>query len=335
MTDNPCRINGIGGYAPSRVIDNAYLATLVDTNDEWIVSRTGIKERRMAAPGEFCSDLALAAAQEALANSGIDRERISHVVLATCTGDCVFPSTATIVARKLGLKDVPAFDISAACAGFLYGLEIARGFVANSADSCVLLLAAEVLTSRCNWQDRSTCVLFGDGGGACLVTGAGFPHGRGLNAELTDVISKADGAHTDLLYIRGGGSSLPYKAGDVIGDEYFIHMDGREVYKHAVRNMTAISREVLERNGLASGDIDLVIPHQANQRIIEAVAGRLEMPEERVFMNVHAYGNTSAASIPLALYEAQSEGRLQPGMNVLITTFGAGLVWSAALLKIV
>lgn len=334
MADNLCRINGIGAYAPSRVIDNAYLATLVDTNDEWIVSRTGIKERRMAAPGEFCSDLALAAAKEALARSGIDKECISHVVLATCTGDCVFPSTATIVAHKLGLKDVPAFDISAACAGFLYGLEIARGFVTASPGACVLLLAAEVLTARCNWQDRSTCVLFGDGGGACLVTGADFPRGRGLNAELTDVISKADGAYTDLLYIRGGGSSLPYKAGDVIGDEYFIHMDGREVYKHAVRNMTAISREILERNGLSSQDIDLVIPHQANQRIIEAVTGRLEVPAERVFMNVHAYGNTSAASIPLALYEAQNAGRLQPGMNVLITTFGAGLAWSAALLRI-
>ena len=335
MADKICRINGIGAYAPSRVIDNAYLATLVDTNDEWIVARTGIKERRMAAPGEFCSDLALAAAKRALEHSGIDKERITHVILATCTGDCVFPSTATIVAHKLGLNGVPAFDISAACAGFLYGLEIAQGFVAASADACVLLLAAEVLTARCNWEDRGTCVLFGDGGGACLVTGANFPPGRDLNAELTDIITKADGAHTELLYIRAGGSSQPYKAGDVVGDEYFIHMDGREVYKHAVRSMTAISQEILARNGLAGSDIDLVIPHQANQRIIEAVAGRLGVAEERVFMNVHAYGNTSAASIPLALYEAQSEGRLRAGMNVLITTFGAGLTWSSALLKVV
>ena len=335
MADNLCRINGIGAYTPSRVIDNAYLATLVDTNDEWIVSRTGIKERRMAAPGEFCSDLALAAAKEALTGSGVAKERISHVILATCTGDCVFPSTASIVASKLGLKDVPAFDISAACAGFLYGLEISRGLVAQAPEGCVLLLAAEVLTSRCNWQDRSTCVLFGDGGGACLVTGSEFSKGSGLNAVLIDVITKADGAYTDLLYIRAGGSSQPYKAGDVIGDEYFIHMDGREVYKHAVRSMTAASREILARNGLSGADIDLVIPHQANQRIIEAVAGRLDVDEGRVFMNVHAYGNTSAASIPLALYEAENEGRLKSGMHVLITTFGAGLVWSAALLKIV
>ena len=335
MADNLCRINGIGAYAPARVIDNAYLATLVDTNDEWIVSRTGIRERRMVAPGEFCSDLALAAAEEALKRSGIAKEHISHVILATCTGDCVFPSTASIVAHKLGLKDVPAFDISAACAGFLYGLEISRGLAAQSPDACVLLLAAEVLTSRCNWLDRSTCVLFGDGGGAWLVTGSEFPRGRGLNAELMDVITRADGAYTDLLYIRGGGSSLPYKVGDIIGDEYFIHMDGREVYKHAVRNMAAVSREIIERNGLSGADIDLVIPHQANQRIIEAVAGRLGVPVESVFMNVHAYGNTSAASIPLALYEAENEGRLKPGMRVLITTFGAGLTWSSALLKII
>ena len=330
-----CRINGIGAYAPDRVIDNAYLATLVDTNDEWIVARTGIKERRMVAAGEFCSDLALAAARKALADSGIAKEQISHVILGTCTGDCVFPSTASIVAHKLGLKDVPAFDISAACAGFLYGLEIAQGFVAHAPEACVLLMGAEVLTSRCNWRDRSTCVLFGDGGGACLVTGAGFQRGQGFNAEVVDIISKADGAHTDLLCIRGGASSQPYKPGDIIGDEYFIHMDGREVYKHAVRSMTGISREILERNGLSGDDIDLVIPHQANQRIIEAVTGRLGVPEERVFLNVHAYGNTSAASIPLAMYEAAGQGRLKPGMNVLMTTFGAGLTWSAALLKVV
>ena len=334
MADNPCRINGIGAYVPTRVIDNAYLATLVDTNDEWIVSRTGIKERRMVAPGEACSDLALAAATESLRRSGVAKESISHVVMATCTGDCVFPSTASIVAHKLGLKDVPAFDISAACAGFLYGLEIARGFVAQSSDACVLLLAAEVLTSRCNWQDRGTCVLFGDGSGACLVSGPDFPRGNSLNAEMTDIITRADGAYTDLLYIRAGGSSQPYHAGDVIGDEYFIHMDGREVYKHAVRSMTGVCREILERNGLSGADIDLVIPHQANQRIIEAMAARLDVTEEQLFLNVHAYGNTSAASIPLALYEAENQGRLRSGMKVLITTFGAGLAWGAALFKV-
>jgi 3-oxoacyl-[acyl-carrier-protein] synthase-3 len=334
MTSNLCRINGIGAYVPSRVIDNAYLATLVDTSDEWITSRTGIKERRMAAPGEFCSDLALAATKEALKRSGVAKERISHVILGTCSGDCVFPSTASIVAHKLGLKDIPAFDISAACSGFLYSLEIARGFAAQSADACVLVLAAEVLTPRCNWKDRSTCVLFGDGGGACLVTGPEFPRGLGLNAELADIITKADGAYTDLLYTRAGGSSLPYKAGDVISDEYFIQMDGREVYKHAVRNMTDVSLEILARNGLSGADIDLVIPHQANQRIIEAVTNRLRVAEERVFLNVQFYGNTSAASIPLALYEAENEGRLRPGMNVLITTFGAGFTWAAALLKV-
>ena len=334
MSGKP-RLNGIGAYVPAHVIDNAYLSTLVETSDEWIVSRTCIKERRMAAPGEFCSDLALAAANAALTRSGIAKERITHVVLATCTGDCVFPSTASIVAHKLGLVGVPAFDISAACSGFLCGLEIAQGFVAHRPDACVLLLAAEVLTSRCNWNDRSTCVLFGDGGGASLITGPDFPRGNDLNAELVDVLTRADGAHTDLLYIRAGGSSLPYKAGDVIGDEYFIHMDGREVYKNAVRNMTEISREILERNGLDFASIDLVIPHQANQRIIEAVASRLGITEDRLFINVHAYGNTSAASIPLALYEAQNEGRLRPGMNVLITTFGAGLVWASALLRVV
>lgn len=335
MSHKPCRLNGIGAYVPERIIDNAYLSTLVDTTDEWIVTRTGIKERHMVAPGEFCSDLALAAAQRVLARSGIAKERISHVILATCTGDCVFPSTATIVAHKLGLKNVPAFDISAACAGFLYGLEIAQGLVSHAPDACVLLLAAEVLTSRCNWNDRTTCVLFGDGGGASLITGPDFAPGNDFNAELTDVLTRADGAHTDLLYIRAGGSSLPYKAGDVIGDEYFIHMDGREVYKNAVRSMTEICREILERNGLDFASVDLVIPHQANQRIIEAVASRLGVPEDRLFINVQSYGNTSAASIPLALYDAGNAGRLAPGMNILITTFGAGLTWSAALLKVV
>ncbi len=335
MTVRTCRLNGIGAYTPARVIDNAYLAGMVDTSDEWIVSRTGIKERRMAAPGEICSDIAFAAAEELLKRSGVDKNMISHVVLGTCSGDYIFPSTATVVANKLGLHGQPAFDISAACAGFLYGLEISRGLVAQSADTCVLLLASELLTSRVNWADRSTCVLFGDAGGATLVTGPDFPKGNDLNFELVDVLSKADGAYTDLLYSRGGSSIHPYKAGDVVGDEYFINMEGREVYKHAVRNMTGISRELLERNGMAADDVDLVIPHQANQRIIEAVADRLKVGEDRLFMNVQWYGNTSAASIPLALYEAGNAGRLKAGMRVLITTFGAGLTWSAALLKVV
>ena len=326
-------IRSFGHALPKRIVTNDELARFLDTSDEWIQSHTGIQSRRVLTGGETLSALGAQAAEMALERAGMTAADIDYILCSTTRGEMFFPSTACLVQQKIG-AGCPCLDINAGCTGFLYALDTADALLESGKAKRLLIVCAEQLSRLTDWTDRSTCVLFGDGGGACLLTGADFPRGRDLNAQLTDVISKADGAYTDLLYIRGGGSSLPYKAGDVIGDEYFIHMDGREVYKHAVRSMTAISREILERNGLSSQDIDLVIPHQANQRIIEAVTGRLEVPAERVFMNVHAYGNTSAASIPLALYEAKNEGRLQPGMNVLITTFGAGLAWSSALLRI-
>lgn len=327
---SPSLLRGFGAYAPERILTNADIESMVETTDEWITTRTGIRQRHVVAPGQTTSDLAVEAARAALADAALDTADITHVLVATCTPDASCPNTACIVARKLGMTGVMALDCNAACSGFLYGLELAQGIVAARPASRVLLVAAEALSLRCNWKDRTTCVLFGDGAGATVVT-ADVDTTQGT-AVLEDSIVTSDGSLGDLLTI-GGGTANPYAIGDSVGEEYFVRMQGRDVFKHAVRSMTQVCNDLLARNGFTTEDVDLVIPHQANLRIIEAVGDRLGFASEKVFVNVHDFGNTSAASIPLALADARAQGRIRPGMRVLLTTFGGGFTWGAALLR--
>lgn len=326
----PSLLRGFGAYAPERVLTNADIETMVETTDEWITTRTGIRQRHVVAPGQAASDLAVEAAHAALADAALTTGDITHVLVATCTPDASCPNTACIVSRKMGMTGVMALDCNAACSGFLYGLELANGLVTARPDARVLLIATEALSLRCNWKDRTTCVLFGDGAGATVITGDGA--GGDGGASLEDIIVTSDGSLGDLLTI-GGGTAHPYAIGDTIGEEYFVRMQGRDVFKHAVRSMAQVSNELLTRNGLTIADVDLVIPHQANLRIIEAVGDRLGVDAAKVFVNVHDFGNTSAASIPIALADARAQGRIRPGMRVLLTTFGGGFTWGAALLR--
>lgn len=319
-------MHALGAYVPEEVISNQQLETLVDTSSEWIISRTGIESRRRLAPEQNASDLGYEAAREALAASGLEPAQISHVIAATTTPDYMSPSVAAIIAGRLGTPHAMAFDFSAACSGFIYGLSIAGAFLARDAGARVLLVCTEALSRRVNWQDRSTCVLFGDGATACVLDAN--PHGA--RAKIIDVICHSDGTQKDLITV-GGGSLCRYAAGEPVGEDFFIAMKGHDTYKFAVRNMVAVCEELLSRNGLGIDDISLFVPHQANIRIIEAVGARLKI--DRVFTNVARYGNTSAASIPLALWEAQADGSLKPGALVMITGFGAGLTWGAALLR--
>lgn len=323
-------IRGLGFHVPERILTNQELERMVDTSDEWITTRTGIKERRLVAPGEACSDLALKAGHRALADASMQPEELTHIFVPTVTADYVCPSTACLLAERLGLRGRMALDLNAACSGFVYSLQLARGQVALEPHAKILITATDVLSSRTNFQDRTTCVLFGDGSGAAVVTA---DDGAPALARIVDVRVASDGGCADLLAIPGGGSRISYAQGHIVGEEYFIQMNGREVYKNAVRNMEAISLEVLERNNLSGEDIDLFLPHQANLRIIEALAKKLGAPMDKVFVNVDRYGNTSAASVPIALAEARETGRIKPGYKVLVSTFGAGFTWGSALLE--
>ena len=322
-------ILGFGAYTPERRMSNDELTRLVDTSDEWIVSRSGIKARHILADEEQNSDAGTRAALQALSDANLAPEAITHVLTATCTPDYLCcPSTACIISSKLGIHGEMAFDISAACSGFVYGLDLARGILSANPDAKILLVATEALTRRLNWQDRGTSVLFGDGAGA-MILGTGE---CAKKAELVDTKCRADGAQHLLLTV-GGGSNHRYELGDAVQPDFYIQMQGREVFKMAVRSLTSICRELLERNNLEVKDIDLFIPHQANLRIIEAVGSRLAMEHDKIFVNVDEHGNTSAASIPLALREAWELGRITPGMRVLLSTFGGGFTWGAALLQ--
>lgn len=324
-------ILGLGSFVPDTVLTNDDLAQLVDTSDEWITTRTGVKERRILARGETNSDMGSAAAERALADAKVSPEEITHVLYSTCTGDFIVPSQACLVADRIGIKGRYALDINAACSGFLYGLETAAGLIAAKPAAKVLLIAAEALTHRVNWEDRSTCVLFGDGGAATVLAA---DTGKEVFGKLVDIETSSDGSLGPLLHFGGlPGSGRPYAVGDPVGPEFFVQMNGRDVFKHAVRNMATISKEVLDRNGLSIEDIDLVVPHQANMRIIDAVAARLDVPREKLYVNLPRTGNTSTVSIPLAFDEARREGCLVKGMRVLACTFGGGLTWSAALFE--
>ncbi len=324
-----CYLRGFGSFAPPKVLTNDDLATFVETSDEWIKTRTGIEQRHIVDPGQCTSDLVTEAAKAALNDASLAVADLTHILVATFTPDAYCPNTACVVEDKLGTKGLMAMDMSAACSGFVYGLQVARGLVSISDNATILLSGAETMSSRTNWKDRNTCVLFGDAAGAVVISPTPGPN----CAELIDVEVSSDGALRDLLTVTGGGSSMPYTLDQPVPAEHFVMMQGREVFKHAVRSMTSVCETLLERNGLTNADIDLLIPHQANMRIIDAVGKKLDMPEGKVFVNLQKYGNTSAASIPLALADARAQGAIKPGMTVLLTTFGGGFTWGSALLK--
>ena len=328
-------IQGLGTYVPTKRITNVDLMSLVDTNDEWIVSRTGIKARHMLADDENGSDAGTEAALKALEDAGITAEDITHVLTATCTPDYLCPSTACIISGKIGSHGAMAFDLNAACTGFVYGLDVANSILAGKPGAKVLLVGSEAFTRRLNWEDRTTCILFGDGAAAAVLTNgdAGTPKRCLPSApRLRDVRCGADGRQYPLLTV-GGGTNRNYKPGDPVQDDFYLQMQGREVFKQAVRSLSAVCSELLEDNGLTLEDIDLFIPHQANLRIIVAVGDRLKLGSKKIFVNLDEYGNTSAASIPLGIGDACAQGRIRPGSRVLLSAFGGGFTWGAALLE--
>ena len=328
-------IQGLGTYVPAKRITNDDLASRVDTNDDWIVSRTGIKARHMLADDENGSDAGTEAARRALDDAGIAPEAVTHVLTATCTPDYLCPSTACIISGKLGTHGAMALDLNAACTGFVYGLDVASGLLAGTPDAKILLVGSEAFTRRLNWNDRTTCILFGDGAAAVVMTrgDAGIPAScLPCAPRLRDVQCGADGRQYRLLTV-GGGTARDYRPGDPVRDDFYLQMQGREVFKLAVRSLSSVCTELLARNGLSLGDVDLFIPHQANLRIIEAVGDRLKLGSDKVFVDLDEYGNTSAASIPLALGDACRRGRVRAGSRVLVSAFGGGFTWGAALLE--
>ncbi len=320
-------IVGVGGCVPERVVTNRELESLVDTSDEWIRERTGIIERRIVRPEQSTSDLAVCAAQRALADAGVEPDAVDLIIVATATPDMLFPATASLVQERLGCKTAGAFDLSAGCTGFLYGLITGAQFIIAGTYRTVLVIGADVLSKITDWEDRSTCVLFGDGAGAVVLQPV--PAGYGLLASCLG----SDGSGADLLKMPAGGSRLPASALTVEKGLHYLHMNGREVFRFAVRILGEAASGVIRTAGLRQADIDLFIPHQANIRIIEAAAKRLELPMERVLVNVDRYGNTSSASIPLGLDEVVRSGRLAHGDRVVMVAFGAGLTWAAAAIR--
>ncbi|HQY05216.1 MAG TPA: beta-ketoacyl-ACP synthase III [Lacunisphaera sp.] len=322
-------IAGVGSYAPSKVLTNDDLSKMVDTSDEWIYTRSGIRERRIAAADEACSDLAVKAAMAALADAKLQASDIDLLIVATASPDTPLPSTACFVQHKLGVPaHATCFDIAAACSGFLYALEIAYGQLLTNRYKRALIIGAEKLSTVTDWTDRTTCVLFGDAAGAAVLHKVDQPGIGILGSDLG-----ADGEFADNLYISAGGSKRPADAKSVEERAHCIRMNGREVFKSAVRVMETVAREMMEQHNLTPDQINLVIPHQANIRIIESLAGSLKVPMDRVYVNLDRYGNTSSASIPLALDEARRAGRIKPGDLTLLVAFGAGLTYGATLIR--
>ena len=322
-----CAITGVGSYVPKRVLTNADLEKIVDTTDDWITSRTGIRERRTAAEDEYTSTMGIAAARIALERAGVDAADLDLIIVATITPDMPFPATACIVQQELGAAKAAAFDLEAACTGFLYALEIGRQFIDNGTYQNVLIIGAEKLSSIIDWKDRNTCVLFGDGAGAAVLQ-----HRADSRGVLATRLG-SDGGKANILAMPGGGCRQPATVNSVNERIHFLKMEGKEVFKNAVNAMTGAAKEVLERSGVGMEDIKCVIPHQANQRIISAVGERLGARNDQVFVNLHKYGNTSAASVAVALDEAVSTGRIERGDLILIIAFGAGLTWGATVLE--
>ena len=322
----PISITGLGCYVPERVITNVELSKMVDTSDEWIVERTGIRERRVAAPEEALSDMCIPAARDALEQAGVDAADVDLIIVATVTPDMFFPSTGAIVADELGAREAAAYDLSAGCTGFMYALAQAHGMISAGLTSRALVIGGDVLSKIVNWQDRATCVLFGDGAGAVLLEPTqddGF-----FGFELG-----ADGAGGVHLYMPAGGSRLPASPETVASGQHLVLMNGREVFKFATRVLVSSAEKLLEECDVSMADVDVYVPHQANVRIIDHATKKLGVPEQRVVVNVDRYGNTSSGSIPLALADAVADGRLAEGKVVLMTGMGAGLTWGSALMR--
>src|SRR5213595_2914469 len=320
-------IVGTGSYVPEKILTNSDLSRIVDTSDDWITTRTGIKERRIAAKDEMTSDMAAKAALKAIEQAQVSPEEIDLVLVATATPDMIFPATACFVQKKIGAKNAACLDVSAACAGFLFGIEIAQQFITSHTHDTVLVIGAEKLTSITNWTDRNTCVLFGDGAGAAVLQHRGRAHGV-ISAHIG-----SDGQFTDILFMPGGGSRCPITRDNVDMNLATIHMTGKEVYKQAVTAMVKASRKALADAGLTAADIVCVIPHQANLRIIEAIADRLGISRDKMFVSLDKYGNTSAAAVAIALDEANRTGRIKHGDYVLMVVFGGGLTWASTIIE--
>ena len=321
------RITGTGGFLPETVYTNAHLETMVDTTDEWIRKRTGIGQRHVAGPGEGASDLAIPAAEEALGNAGVAPADVDLIICCTTTPDYLFPATACIIQDALGARKAAAYDVNAACSGFLYGLTSANAFIVSGMYRTVLVTGTESATNRLNWQKRDTSVLFGDGAGAVVLEAD--DSGRGILSTYLG----ADGSGADLLIRPAGGSKVLITKDNLDGPECDVHMKGAELFKRAAVLFEEAAQKALDRAGLSLEDVDLFVPHQANARIIGAAAKRLGLPEDKVMLNIERVANTTAASIPLALHEAVSEGRIREGNTVLLASFGSGLTWGAAVIR--
>ena len=321
------KITALGTYVPPRVLTNQDFEKTVETSDEWILTRTGIRERHIVEKGVATSDLALEAAKCALAERGIDAGEIESIVVATVTPDMLFPSTACIVQHKLGVKGVWGFDLSAACSAFLYALQVGAQFILSDTHKKVLVIGSDVMSSILDYTDRATCILFGDGAGAVVLEPSEDDNG------IIDFQHEVDGSGACSLYMPGGGSLHPSSQETVEKKMHFVHQDGQAVFKYAVRKMGEVCETLLSRNGISAQDIDCFIPHQANQRIIRATADRLGLKPEKVIINIDRYGNTTAATIPLAMQTAREEGRLKKGDLVLLASVGAGFTVGATLLR--
>ncbi len=327
MVDLAVGITGVGSFVPQKIITNYDLANIVDTSNQWIIERTGIEERRIAEDTIATSDLATIAAQRAMEDAKVLPKDIDLILVATISPDHIFPSTACIVQDKIGAINAAAFDINAGCTGYIYALTTAKAFIKSGIYKRVLVIGSEVLSKIVNWKDRNTCILFGDGAGACVVEAC--EEGLGIIAEELG----SDGSKGDVLTVPAGGSRKPSSLETLEKGLNYIQMDGKEVFKFAVRTMEKSSKAILKKAGLDSKDIDLLIPHQANIRIIDSAMKKLKLPREKVFINLNKYGNTSAASVPVALDEALKSKKIKKGDNLLLVAFGAGLTWGSILLK--
>ncbi len=321
-------ILGTGMAVPDKILTNFDLEKMVDTSDEWIRTRSGISERHIAESHEHNSDFAAKAGQMAIQNAGINPESIDLIILATVSAEKIFPATANIIQNKIGAKNAFSFDLNAACSGFIFSMITAESFIASGTCKNALVIGSEIMSRLVNWQDRSTCVLFGDGAGAVVL--GPIEGGRGILSRFM----KSNGQLANLLHLPAGGTYLPPCYETIDKKLHFIKMSGNEVFKHAVKCMVDGATNSLAKAGLTHEDLKLMIPHQANYRIIEATAKRINLPMEKVLVNIHDYGNTTAASIPIGLHEAIDSGRLKQGDNVLLVTFGAGFTWSSVVIRI-
>ncbi len=321
------KILGTGSCAPDRVLSNKHLEDIIDTSDEWITTRTGIQQRRIADEGVYTSDIAYEASVKALENANVSASELDGIILGTISPDFIFPSTACILQNRLGCENIMAFDLLAGCSGFLYALHVGNGMICSKHSKKLLIVGAEILSRIIDYEDRTTCILFGDGAGAVVLSQSDEP---GILSSCLN----SDGNNWEFLYLPGGGSRIPATEESVRNREHFLKMAGKDVFKVAVKSLETASIEAIERANLSPEDIDLFVPHQANIRIIDAVRKRLDMPEDKVYVNLHKYGNTSSASVPIALDEMIQDGSAKKGDLILMSTFGAGFTWGATLFRL-